>query len=170
MAVATDGYWFGGLFGADAKNAEGRAPRAGAAVRQRPRGSAPASARTGLWMPKAGKNKDAAWAVMEWFLAGDPAKARATGGWGIPPLKSLQKLMPQTQPFQKQAYQVQMAEQKYFSVMTFTPYVRAGRDRRRDRPGVAQGDQGNTCRRPSSPTRLNTQINAQLADGKKRLR
>jgi len=168
MAVATDGYWFGGLFGTDPKNAKLAhllpAPQFGTGAR-----ISPCYGATGLWMPKAGKNKDAAWAVMEWFLAGDPAKARATGGWGIPPLKSLQKLMPQTQPFQKEAYQVQMAEQKYFSVMTFTPYVRLDAI-----DGVIGRELPKAIKGTLSPAQfadtVNTQINAQLTDGKKRLR
>jgi hypothetical protein len=84
-------------------------------------------------------------------------------------LKSLQKLMPQTQPFQKEAYQVQMAEQKYFSVMTFTPYVRLDAI-----DGVIGRELPKAIKGTLSPAQfadtLNTQINAQLTDGKKRLR
>ncbi|RZU14187.1 multiple sugar transport system substrate-binding protein [Kribbella rubisoli] len=168
MAIATDGYWFGGVFSADAKNAKLAhllpAPQFGTGAR-----ISPCYGATGLWMPKAGKNKDAAWAVMEWFLAGDPAKARAKGGWGIPPLKSLQKLMPQTQPFQKEAYEVQSAEQKYFSVMTFTPYLRLDAI-----DGIIGRELPKAIKGTTSPAQfadtVMSQVNTQLADGKKRLR
>lgn len=168
MATTLSGYWLGGLFSGDPKSAKvaGFAP---APQFDTARRISPCFGATGLWMPKASKNKDAAWAVMEWFLAGDPAKARATGGWGIPPLKSLQKLMPQKLPYQKQAYEVQMAEQQHFSVTSATPYVRQDAINAiitRELPKAIKG----TMTSGQFADTLNSQINAQLADGKKRLR
>jgi len=168
MAATLSGYWLGGLFSADPKSAKvaGFAP---APQFDTSRRVSPCFGATGLWMPKAGKNKDAAWQVMEWFLAGDPAKVRASGGWGIPPLKSLQKLMPQQQPYQKQAFQVQQEEQKHFSVMSFTPYVRQDAINTvisRELPKAIKG----TVSAGQLADTLNSQLNAQLADGKKRLR
>ncbi|MGZ0148758.1 extracellular solute-binding protein [Kribbella sp. WER1] len=167
MAIATDGYWFGGVFSSDPKLATAAhllpAPQFGD---QR---ISPCYAATGLWMPKAGKNKDAAWAVMEWYLAGDPAKERAKSGWGIPALKSLRDLMPRTKPYQKEAYDVQLAEQKYFSVSTFTPYARIdaiegiiGRELPKAIKGASSAAQFADA--------VTKQVNEQLADGKKRLR
>jgi multiple sugar transport system substrate-binding protein len=168
MAATLSGYWLGGLFSADPKSAKvaGFAP---APQFDTSRRVSPCFGATGLWMPRAGKNKDAAWQVMEWFLAGDPAKARASGGWGIPPLKSLQKLMPQQQPFQKQAFQVQQEEQKHFSVMSFTPYVRQDAINTVISRELPKAIKGTTSAGQLADT-LNAQINAQLADGKKRLR
>jgi ABC-type glycerol-3-phosphate transport system substrate-binding protein len=168
MAATLSGYWLGGLFSGDAKSAKvaGFAP---APQFDSGRRSSPCFGGTGLWIPKASKNKDAAWAVMEWFLAGDPAKARAAGGWGIPPLKSLQKLMPQKLPYQKQAYEVQMAEKEHFSVMSFTPYVRLDAINTVISRELPKAIKGTTSAGQLADT-LNSQINAQLADGKKRLR
>jgi multiple sugar transport system substrate-binding protein len=119
-------------------------------------------------MPKAGKNKDAAWKFMEWFLAGDPAKERAAGGWGIPPLKSLQSLMPQKQDFQKEAYEVQKAEQEHFSVLSFTPYVRVDAIDTAINRALPAAIKGELPAAKLADT-LNDVLNKQLADGKRRL-
>ncbi|MPY64202.1 extracellular solute-binding protein [Streptomyces spongiae] len=121
MAMASDGYWFGGMIGGDAKVAEvsrfAPAPQLGG------NRISPCFGATGYWIPKLAKNKDAAWKFFEWYFGGRPAKDRATSGWGIPTLKSLRSQMPQTQPYQKQAYKVQQQELPYLQVMTVTPYV-----------------------------------------------
>ncbi|MFD7160299.1 extracellular solute-binding protein [Kribbella sp. NPDC059898] len=168
MAASLSGYWLGGLFAGDPKSAKvaGFAP---APQFDTSRRVSPCFGATGLWMPKAGKNKDAAWAVMEWYLAGDPAKARASGGWGIPPLKSLQKLMPQKLPYQKQAYDTQMAEKEHFSVTSYTPYVRQDAINAIITRELPKAIKGTTSIGQFADT-LNSEINAQLADGKKRLR
>lgn len=168
IATTLSGYWLGGLFAGDPKSAKvaGFAP---APQFDTGRRVSPCFGATGLWIPKASKNKDAAWQVMEWFLAGEPAKARAAGGWGIPPLKSLQKLMPQKLPYQKQAFEVQQAEQEHFSVMSFTPYARQDAINTvitRELPKAIKG----TMTAGQFADTLNSQLNAQLADGKKRLR
>jgi multiple sugar transport system substrate-binding protein len=80
---------------------------------------------TGLWMPRKAKNKDAAWRVFEWFFGEEPAKDRASGGWGIPTLKSLRPLMPAQTDYQKRVLKVQDNELKHFSVVSYTPYARA---------------------------------------------
>ena len=77
--------------------------------------------------------------------------------------------MPQKLPYQKEAYEVQMAEKKHFSVMSFTPYVRLDAINGvigRELPKAIKG----TLSAAQFADTLNTQINAQLADGKKRLR
>ena len=80
---------------------------------------------TGLWMPRQAKNKDAAWRVFEWFFGEEPAKDRASGGWGIPTLNSLIPLVPVQTHHQKRVLKVQENELKHFSVVSFTPYARA---------------------------------------------
>ncbi|MFI7128115.1 extracellular solute-binding protein [Nonomuraea sp. NPDC050153] len=168
MATTTNGYWFGALFATDAKTAK-VARLLPAPQFDTGRRVSPCYGATGLWMPKAGKNKEAAWRFMEWYLAGDPARQRAGGGWGIPTLKSLRGLMPQQQPYQKEAYDVQMEELKHFSVLSFTPYLRVeALDTAINRalPKAIKGE--------LSPAQLadalNGELNKQLADGKKRLR
>lgn len=121
MAMAGDGYWFGGAIAGDPKVAEvsrlAPAPQLGSN-----RISTCFSA-TGFWMPRDAKNKDAAWKFFEWFFGKEPAQARATGGWGIPTLKSLRSEMPQDKPYQKQAFKVQEQELAHFSTLSFTPYA-----------------------------------------------
>ncbi|GAA4721295.1 extracellular solute-binding protein [Phytohabitans rumicis] len=122
MAMAQDGYWFGGAIAGDAKIAAtsrfAPAPQLGS------NRVSPCFGATGYWIPKASKNKDAAWKFFEWYFGGEPAQQRAASGWGIPSLKSLRTKMPQDKPYQKQAYAVQDAELSHFSVLSFTPYVR----------------------------------------------
>ncbi|MFJ9628509.1 extracellular solute-binding protein [Streptomyces sp. NPDC091280] len=121
MAMACDGYWFGGLIGADAKlskvSAFAPAPQLGS------HRVSPCFGGTGFWIPKQAKNKDLAWKLFEWYFAGAPAKARATSGWGIPSLNSLRSQMPQATAFQKQAFQVQEQELPYLSVLPVSPYA-----------------------------------------------
>jgi len=122
MAMAKDGYWFGGAISGDAKIAAtsrfAPAPQFGSTR------VSPCHGATGYWIPKASKNKDAAWKFFEWYFGGQPAQDRATSGWGIPSLKSLRTKLPQDKPYQKQAFKVQQAELPYFSVLTFSPYAR----------------------------------------------
>ncbi|MFE4799383.1 extracellular solute-binding protein [Streptomyces sp. NPDC056708] len=121
MAMAVDGYWFGGMFLEDAKVAENSrlapAPQLGS------HRISPCFGATGYWIPRDTKNKDAAWKFFEWYFGGKPAQDRASSGWGVPSLKSLQDKMPQDKPFQKQAYAAQQHEMKYFSTLSFTPYA-----------------------------------------------
>jgi ABC-type glycerol-3-phosphate transport system substrate-binding protein len=124
MAIACDGYWFGGAIGADAKAAAvsrfAPAPQLGS------NRVSPCFSATGYWIPKSAKNRDAAWKFFEWYFAGQQAQGRASSGWGIPTLKSLRSKMPQATAFQKQAWKVQQSEFAHFSALTFTPYVQLG--------------------------------------------
>jgi multiple sugar transport system substrate-binding protein len=121
MAMACDGYWFGGAIGAEAKIAE--VSRLAPAPQLGGNRISPCFGATGYWIPKDAKNKDAAWKLFEYYFAGKPAQERATSGWGIPTLKSLRSKMPQKTAFQKQAFAVQEGELEHFSVLTFTPYA-----------------------------------------------
>jgi multiple sugar transport system substrate-binding protein len=121
MAITQDGYWFGGnLFTAPADiQAAGRlapAPQMGS-VRV-----SPAYAGIGAWIPVASKNKDAAWKLMEYFMTGTPAHDRAKSGWGIPSLKSLLPEMPQSLPYQKEAFQSMQNELNYIGLLPDSPY------------------------------------------------
>ncbi|MFD3497188.1 extracellular solute-binding protein [Streptomyces sp. NPDC058676] len=124
MAMSNSGYWLGGMIYPDKKLAQvsslAPAPLFAGGVR-----ISACQGGTGLWMPRKAKNKDAAWRVFEWFFGGEPAKARAAGGWGIPTLKSMRSLMPAQEDYQKRVLKVQENELKHFSVVSFTPYTRA---------------------------------------------
>ncbi|MES5823172.1 extracellular solute-binding protein [Streptomyces sp. RG80] len=121
MAMATDGYWFGGAIAGDPKVAE--VSRLAPAPQFGGNRVSPCFGATGFWMPRDAQNKDEAWKFFEWFFGGEPAQGRAAAGWGIPTLKSLRSKMPQEQPYQKQAFKVQEQELTHFSVLPFTPYA-----------------------------------------------
>ncbi|WP_416978315.1 extracellular solute-binding protein [Streptomyces sp. T028] len=124
MAMSNSGYWLGGMINTDKKLAKVSRLAPAPVFEGGPRIS-PCQGGTGLWMPKEARNKDAAWRVFEWFFGEGPAKARASGGWGIPTLKSLRPLMPAQEDYQKRTLKVQDAELKHFSLISFTPYATA---------------------------------------------
>jgi multiple sugar transport system substrate-binding protein len=122
MAVLQSGYWTTGLV--DTASAEVRkasyllpAPQLG------DHRVSPTTSGTGWWMAKKSANKEAAWRFMEYFFGGKPAVDRAKTGWGTPSLKSNFKYLPTDQPFQRRSLQTQLAENRYLSVLPFTPYV-----------------------------------------------
>ncbi|MEU9345021.1 extracellular solute-binding protein [Streptomyces sp. NPDC048278] len=124
LAMSNSGYWLGGLINTDGKLAP-LSRLAPAPVFAGGRRTSPCQAGTGFWIPSGSHRKDAAWRVFEWFFGEAPAKARASGGWGIPTLKSLRPLMPDQEDYQKRVLKVQEAELKHFSVIAFTPYASA---------------------------------------------
>ncbi|MET9830251.1 extracellular solute-binding protein [Streptomyces sp. NPDC006385] len=124
LAMSNAGYWMGGMIYPDEKLAAVSRLAPAPIFAGGPRISA-CQGGTGLWMPRGAKNKDAAWRVFEWFFGEEPAKARASGGWGIPTLKSLRSLMPAQEDYQRRVLKVQENELKHFSVVSFTPYTRA---------------------------------------------
>jgi multiple sugar transport system substrate-binding protein len=66
---------------------------------------------------------DAAWTLYEWFYGGTPAKDRATGGWGVPGLKSLLDLVPNETDFQKATHKTLDGELEHNFVVRFNPYL-----------------------------------------------
>ncbi|MDT0482576.1 extracellular solute-binding protein [Streptomyces doebereineriae] len=124
LAMSNSGYWLGGLINADKKLAP-LSRLAPAPYFEGGRRISPCQAGTGFWIPSKSHHKDAAWRVFEWFFGEAPAKARASGGWGIPTLKSLRPLMPAQEGYQKRVLTVQEAELKHYSVIAFTPYATA---------------------------------------------
>ncbi|MGW7422152.1 ABC transporter substrate-binding protein [Streptomyces sp. NPDC054813] len=123
MAMSNSGYWLGGLINTDKKLAAVSRLAPAPVFAGGPRISS-CQGGTGMWMPRKARNKNAAWRVFEWFFGEAPAKARASGGWGIPSLKSLRSLMPHQEGYQKAVLETQQAELKHFSVISFTPYAR----------------------------------------------
>ncbi|MFJ8781319.1 extracellular solute-binding protein [Streptomyces sp. NPDC102476] len=124
LAMSNSGYWLGGLINADKKLAP-LSRLAPAPYFEGGRRISPCQAGTGFWIPSTSHHKDAAWRVFEWFFGEAPAKARASGGWGIPTLKSLRPLMPAQENYQKRVLAVQEAELRHYSVIAFTPYATA---------------------------------------------
>jgi multiple sugar transport system substrate-binding protein len=119
--MVCQGYWLGGgLYTDKVGDHIGFAP----APQFGSRRVSPCYSATGYWISAKSHHKDEAWQFFEWYMGGDQARSRASSGWGIPSLKSLQPLMPDSSPAQKQALAVQRAEQRFFSTLTFSPYVR----------------------------------------------
>ena len=122
MAVTQDGYWYGGNFIKAPADLQANIRMAPAPVMGNRRVS-PCYGGQGAWIPAKAKNKDAAWKLMEYFMAGPPAEERATSGWGLPALKSLLPKLPQGQPYQQEAYKTAQAELAYNVPMPDSPYV-----------------------------------------------
>jgi ABC-type glycerol-3-phosphate transport system substrate-binding protein len=163
MAMATDGYWFGGAIAGDPKVAE--VSRLAPAPQLGGNRVSPCFGATGFWIPRDAKNKDVAWKFFEWFFGGEPAQGRAAGGWGNPTQKSLRAKMPQDKPYQKQSFKVQEQELSHVSALTFTPYAQiAALDGVISKvlPGAVKS--GASAGKVADE--LNKQMNDQLAKGK----
>lgn len=125
MAATMTGFWFGGNFGTKDGSAIAStvqlvpAPSYGKRI-------SPVLGGVGAWIPAASKHKDAAWKVMEYFMAGKPAQDRAAAGFGLPALKSLWSLIPATQPYQQQAIASAKEESKYVVPLQDSPYLDFG--------------------------------------------
>ncbi|MBC9822878.1 sugar ABC transporter substrate-binding protein [Terrabacter sp. MAHUQ-38] len=121
MAITQDGYWFGGNFaGADA--ALKTVKMAPAPVMGDKRAN-PTYSGQGWWIPAKAKNKDAAWKLMEYYMAGPPAQERASSGWGLPGLNSLMSKLPQKLPYQKAAYTTAQNELQFAAALPDSPYI-----------------------------------------------
>jgi multiple sugar transport system substrate-binding protein len=122
MAISQDGFWFGGNFIKAEADLQANIRMAPAPTMGEKRVS-PCFAGQGAWIPAKAKNKDAAWKLMEYFMAGPPALERAKSGWGLPALKSLLPQLPQEQPYQKDAYATSQAELAHNVPAPDSPYV-----------------------------------------------
>ena len=124
VAIAQWGFWFGGLVNVPGKTGKpvtesGIAPAPLMGSHRISGCAGPA----GSWIPQGSHNKDAAWKLFEFYHGGQPARDRATGGYGLPTLKSLFKLLPQNTPYQKAAVQAQQSELTHFAVLRYSPYI-----------------------------------------------
>ncbi len=121
VAIAIYGYWFGGQIftGTDVKSHSAFAP----APQWGPQRVSSCMGGTGAWIPQNTKHPDEAFKLMEYYMGGQPAVDRSKSGSGIPSLKSLVSNLPQTLPYQKQAFQTQQQELPYLSILHFSPYA-----------------------------------------------
>jgi len=120
MAITQDGYWYGGNF-AQPKTLKTVA-MAPAPVMGEKRAN-PTFGGQGWWIPEGAKDKEAAWKLMEYYMAGPVAEKRAKSGWGLPSLKSLMPLLPQELPYQKIAYTVANNELEHTVALPDSPYI-----------------------------------------------
>lgn len=123
IATAAAGYWFGGAVAQNPKTAE--FARLAPAPMMGTERVSPSTSATGYWISSKSNVKDEAFAFLEWYVAGDQAKTRAQSGWGLPAITSLSSDLPQSQPYQAEAFAVQKNEEQYLQVMSFSPYAQA---------------------------------------------
>lgn len=67
----------------------------------------------GLALSATTKHPEAAYRFFEWYIAGKGAEARTRAGWGVPTLLSMQDLLPQKTPFDRQRLDVLRSELPY---------------------------------------------------------
>ncbi|MFJ8539984.1 extracellular solute-binding protein [Streptomyces sp. NPDC093591] len=167
LAMSNAGYWMGGMIGTDKKLAQVSRLAPAPVFAGGPRISA-CQGGTGLWMPRKARNKDAAWRIFEWYFGEAPAKARASGGWGIPTLKSLRPLMPAQEDYQKRTLKAQQNELKHFSVVSLTPYITGDAFESLFNQVAPAGMKGEISV-DTLAGRLNSVINEQLKRGKEQV-
>jgi multiple sugar transport system substrate-binding protein len=125
MGLLMFGYWFSGSLADSTKSLQDSAYLLPAPQLGSNRVS-PTYYGVGMSMSSSSKNKDAAWAFFDFFIGGPPAQERAKAGWGLPAFKSLRTDLPQALPYQQRALEVQTAEEKFMSVLPFSPYATNG--------------------------------------------
>lgn len=114
-AMIMAGYWFSGMIRGDEKM-KAHLDDFGmlaAPVAENGKRVSPTGAATGFIINKNTEHPEQAWKVFEFIMGGTPAKNRASGGWGVPALKSLLPLMPQVTDFDKRVYNQLQEELKY---------------------------------------------------------
>ncbi len=121
-ALTTVGYWFGQQIETDPHNLysymiNAPAPHwAGARI-------SPCIAGVGMSITSGSKNKDAAWKLVEYFMTGQPALDRVTGGWGLNSLKHLESMLPHQTAFDRERLRVTQNDLAYFKPLKITPYA-----------------------------------------------
>ncbi len=123
ISVLNMGYWFtGSIRSAGDAPVKGKTMMLPGATWTGKRAN-PSLGGSGLIIAKATKHPDAAWKFFEYYMGGEPARARAKSGWGVPALKSLYSLIPQETDFDKQTYAVLQDEMKYATTpLDINPY------------------------------------------------
>lgn len=165
-AMVQFGFWFGGEVDSwtQIRDHVGFAP---APVMGTTRVSSCVSA-TGAYIPSKAKHKDAAWKVMEYFMGGQPAIDRAKSGFGLPTLQPLFEDIPQTLPYQKQAYQTTKNELQYFQTLRFSPYISDSAASSAIANAITSVAQGQTTF-DQMVTQLNSTINLLLQQGQQQV-
>ncbi|TFG63042.1 MAG: extracellular solute-binding protein [Spirochaetales bacterium] len=79
---------------------------------------------TGFCISAKTKYPDEVFKVFEWYMAGSPGIERAKTGWGIPPLKSLQPMLPEANAFDKARKDLALEEVKYMKAPQMSLHVR----------------------------------------------
>lgn len=126
LGVENWGYWITGQYRGDDKTKNRLDTDFMLLPSPYPEGGKPAAActfATGGIIYSKSQHKDEAWKVFEWYFGGKPAEDRAKSGWGLPVLKHLMTLVPQSTAFDKQALKVVNAEIERLITITVNPYA-----------------------------------------------
>ena len=124
IAIAQLGYWFGAQLqtnkGYNEKYAWAPTPilKAGS-----PRVTNNLGGATGIVMYSKTKVPKEAFRVFEWYMGGDYGLERARTGWGIPPLLSLRKYLPEDNAYNKSRKAIAFDDAKYFKDYQANPYT-----------------------------------------------
>ena len=123
VAITQLGYWFGAQLqsnpGYDAKYGWAPTP---ILKKGSPRVTNTLGA-TGITMYAKTKVPKQAFRVLEWYMGGDYGLERAKTGWGIPPLKSLDKFLPEDNAYNKSRKAIALDDAKYYKPWQFSKYV-----------------------------------------------
>lgn len=126
VAIENWGYWATGMYRDDSKTKDRLDTDFMLLPTPYPEGGNPAAACTyatgGIIYSKT-EHPDEAWKVFEWFFGGKPAEERAKSGWGLPVLKHLMELVPQSTAFDKQAFRVIEWENDHLVSIKVNPYA-----------------------------------------------
>jgi ABC-type glycerol-3-phosphate transport system substrate-binding protein len=78
---------------------------------------------TGVVMAATTRVAREAFRVWEWYVGGERAEERPRSGWGIPPLLSLRRLMPEATPWDRARKAIALDDARYFTVWQASPFV-----------------------------------------------
>lgn len=123
LATAGHGYWYLGQLQDPAAASFRDSCRLLPSLTFGPQRISTTFAATGMWIPEKAKNKEAAFQFLEFHTCGADAEKRATAGWGIPALKSLEPKLPSSNTFEKDAIDSFRSEIDHTQVLTFSPYA-----------------------------------------------
>lgn len=168
QATACQGYWFTGYTETTAPAFESKLQFNAAPLLGSTRIS-PTFGAVGYWIPAKAKNPAASFAWIEWYCGGAGAKQRISAGDGLPSLRSMLPLLPQTNTFEKTVVATQHNELDYIHVVQVaSPYAQntaIDTTLAKDFPKAITGD----LSVGALADLLTTDVNAVLAAGKKSL-
>ena len=166
QATSGQGFWFGGFLGSTAKAYQSKSVFAAAPTLGKKRVS-PSFGAVGYWIPAKSRNPGAGFQFLEWYCGGAGARKRISAGNGLPSLKSMLSVVPQSTPFEKAAFKVQSDELHYVDVLhNATPYAQTtALDTTIAKTFTAMVGSGASV--PKLADQLTKDVNAVLASGKK---
>ena len=78
---------------------------------------------TGVSIYSKTKHPDPAFRVFEYYIGGEFGLHRAKTGWGIPPLLSFRKYLPEDTEYDRSRKRIALDDAKYFALWQATPYT-----------------------------------------------